>query len=89
MNERPVHVNFGTTWIERTVTLVDGTEVSNYSQEWRHQCEAQHILNMPSKQARQVLLSEIENRRGSPARRALENLILALWKAKQPPATAA
>ena len=32
---------------ERLVTLHDGRQVSNYSEDWRHECEAVAILNMP------------------------------------------
>lgn len=94
MNKRPPHVNCAN-WVPSMVTLVDGTVVANDSEAWRFQCEAQHILNLPNKQARQVLLSAIEGRRGgggaagTAVRRALEFKIMELWKAKQPPTAAA
>lgn len=88
MNNRPPHVNCAN-WVASPVTLVDGTVVMNDSEEWRFQCEAQHILNLPNKQARQVLLSSIEGRRGNLVRLALERKIMELWKAKQPPTAAA
>jgi len=35
---------------ERTVKLIDGTEVSNYSEQWRLHCEAIWVLdNLPDK----------------------------------------
>lgn len=37
------------TWQPGTVTLIDGREVPSDSEEWRAECEARHILNMPSK----------------------------------------
>lgn len=32
---------------EHLVTLIDGRQVSNYSEEWRHECEARAILAIP------------------------------------------
>lgn len=33
-------------WEHKPMTLVDGTVVSNYSEEWRAQCEAFAVLNL-------------------------------------------
>lgn len=41
---------------ERMVTLHDGRQVSNYSEAWRHECEAMHILNMPTLAERRACL---------------------------------
>lgn len=76
---------------ERLVTLHDGRQVSNYSEEWRHECEARHVLNMPTKTARQNYLwgtrdhwgkysGGIRQKRGDDACRRLEDTILALWQ---------
>lgn len=32
---------------ERIVTLHDGRQVSNYSEDWRHETEAMAVLNLP------------------------------------------
>ena len=72
------------------VTLVDGTEVSNYSEEWRHQCECATILRMPTLEARRSYLygtidkwgkpaGGILQRRGEAAVKQMEATMLALW----------
>lgn len=76
------------TWQAPMVTLLDGREVRSDSPEWRFQCEGQHILNLPSKLERKKLLSLIEEKRGAPARREIEQMILALWKADRPASAA-
>lgn len=48
---------------ERMVTLIDGREVSNYSEEWRHECEARHIARLPSKADRHAYLAKVGERR--------------------------
>jgi hypothetical protein len=79
---------------ERMVTLHDGTEVSNYSEEWRHECEARAILAMPRKSQRQDYLWGSLDERGKPrggvlqirgedAVRRLEETILALWEKRK------
>ncbi len=76
------------TWRPTPVTLLDGRQVLSDDPRWRFQCEAQHVLSLPSKNARKTLLSAIEAKRGAPARLALENMIMALWKANQPASAA-
>jgi hypothetical protein len=72
------------------VTLHDGTQVSNYSEEHRHECEARAVLNMPRKSMRQDYLYGELDQHGKPRRgvlqlrgeaevRRLESTILALW----------
>lgn len=84
-------------WVPNEVTLVDGTVVLSDSEAWRAQCEAQHILDMPTKLDRQRVLSLIEEKRGSgkmskedpenlkgkQVRRAIENLVRQLWEARR------
>lgn len=84
---------------EQTVTLHDGTEVSNYSEEYRHECEARAILAMPSKRARQDFLygrydpnwkkerGGVLQIRGEAAVKRLEETILALWELRKQSAT--
>lgn len=69
----------GTSWKPSTVTLADGRQVLSDSEEWRAECEARHILNLPTKVARVALLDGIEKKRGPEARKALEGRILELW----------
>jgi hypothetical protein len=76
------------------VTLLDGTQVSNYSEEWRHECEARAILNMPHKGMRQDYLWGSLDERGKPRGgvlqirgeaevRRLEATILSLWEKRK------
>jgi peroxiredoxin len=41
---------------ERTVTLHDGRQVSSWSEEFRHECEALAIINMPTLSQRRAHL---------------------------------
>lgn len=51
-----------TAHFERLVTLLDGRQVSSWSEEWRHECEARTILAMPSlRQRRAFLYGETEH----------------------------
>lgn len=79
---------------EATVTLHDGTQVSNYSEEWRHECEARAVLAMPAKRQRQNFLwgsinqynraeGGVLQRRGEAETKRLEATILKLWKQRQ------
>lgn len=70
-------------WKPSLVTLADGRQVASDSPEWRHECEARTILDMPNKQVRLELLDKIEKRRGADARRELEQIIMALWHARR------
>lgn len=48
---------------ERTVTLADGREVSNYSEEWRHECECRWLLdNKPTKSLKHLHLYGVDDR---------------------------
>ena len=64
---------------DRQVTLIDGSQVSNYSEAWRAECEARHVLTMPDIQARRTYLADVSRRRGEVAGQALANLVRAVW----------
>lgn len=64
-----------------TVTLFDGTVVDSASEAWRAECEARHVLRLPSRGRRLDYLARVEKKRGAEARAALEALGLALWGA--------
>lgn len=72
---------------ERLVTLIDGSQVSTNSEEWRHECEARSVCRMPGKLARRNYLAKVQEIRGLDERRALEKTIRKVWEAeflKQP-----
>ncbi|MGQ3289056.1 DUF7696 family protein [Sphingopyxis sp.] len=67
----------------RIVALADGTPVSNYSEEWRRECEARGILRLPSLFDRQQRLKALEKTRGKPAVDQLRESMTAIWNAAQ------
>ena len=63
--------------------LIDGTEVSSDAEAWRHQCEADHILNLPTLGTRREWLEKIERRRGKASADQLRQTIQALWESNK------
>jgi len=59
----------------------DGREVCNYSDEWRDECEARHVLRLPTKSDRYGYLHRVQAKRGEAARHALAALVMAVWRA--------
>lgn len=78
-------------WKPSMVTLTDGRQVPSDSEEWRHECEARAIINMPSlAQRRQYLYGRrdittgkmeggLRQKRGDEAVKRLEQTIKAIW----------
>ncbi|PZQ21153.1 MAG: hypothetical protein DI569_12875 [Sphingopyxis macrogoltabida] len=67
----------------RIVVLADGTQVSNYSEEWRRECEARSILRLPTLWDRKRRLERLEKSRGKPAVDQLRAAMMIIWKAAQ------
>ena len=67
-------------WKPKLVTLADGRQVLSDSEDWRAECEARHILNMPTKAARHEQLALVEKHRGGAGRKELEDRIMELWR---------
>lgn len=67
-------------WKAPLVTLATGEQVPSDSKAWKEECEARHILNMPTKAARLELLEQIEKRRGADAAKELRQRVLLLWE---------
>lgn len=67
---------------ERPVTLIDGREVSNYSEEWRAECEARTVCRMPNRFSRNEYMEKVKSRRGEEAHRVLWELVLQVWNAE-------
>lgn len=63
--------------------LIDGSEVSSYSEAWRHQREADHIRRLPSLDVRREWLDKIERKRGKDATDQLRQTIQALWESNK------
>jgi hypothetical protein len=64
---------------DRPVALVDGRQVSNYSEAWRAECEARHVLAMANVHLRRIYLADVRKRRGDVAGKQLEDLVRAVW----------
>ncbi len=61
------------------ITLV--SEIDKYSEEWRHECEARAVLNMPLLDG-QNYLQLVEQKRGKSARDYLQVKVRELWITK-------
>lgn len=64
------------------MTLLDGTQTSNSSEAWRHECEARSLLRVP-KPLRMKILGLVNDKRGWQARQALEKTIIEIWTDNQ------
>ena len=69
--------------------LHDGTEVSSYSEAWRHECEARWILKLPSLDERRAWLASLEKRRGKAHVDQLKQTMRNLWAQPRQTATPA
>lgn len=67
-------------WKAPLVTLVDGRQVPSDHPEWKDECEARHVLSIPTKAARLELLAAIEKKRGKDAADDLRRRVLLLWE---------
>ena len=61
------------------VTLHDGRQVDSWSEAWRAECEARHILAMANIHLRRIYLADVTKRRGEVAGKALADLVRAVW----------
>lgn len=60
-------------------TLIDGRTVCTWCPDWRAECEARHILAMPSIHDRRAYLADIKTRRGQASHDELADLVRAVW----------
>lgn len=83
---------------ERMVTLIDGREVSNYSEEWRHECEARMVCKMQGfthvdpktgkqsrisgRSERNIHIHKVGEKRGPEAAQKLRDLVFVIWNAE-------
>lgn len=65
------------------VTLLDGRVVDSYSEEWRAECEARYICNLPTLPRRRQMLADIERIRGKAAADKVRANVAAVWQAKK------
>lgn len=67
--------------------LLDGTEVSTESEEWRHLCEARWVAARPTLVERRQYLEAVARRRGPEALQRLKDTMTAIWHATRAPNT--
>jgi hypothetical protein len=76
------------------ITLIDGTETCSWSEDWRAECEARHVLAMPGKFERREYLRGREEAgkivkrgvfqvRGEAACLQLEAQVRKVWEARR------
>ena len=65
------------------VELVGGEIVTRDAEEWRHECEAKHLLSIKPRSAAQAEISEIEKRRGKAATDRLRATMNQIVKTKK------
>lgn len=79
--------------------LADGREVCTWCEDWRHETEARHILNLPTLSERRAYLygrldrwgklsGGVDKKRGPEALARLEATMIALWKKRNADAKA-
>lgn len=68
--------------VRNIVTLIDGRQVDSYSEEWRHECEARYVANLPNREARQAYLAYVRDRRSFDAGQKLEQLATRIYDAE-------
>jgi len=62
------------------VTLHDGRQVGNYSEDWQIECEANFVVRMPTLDQRRKYLDAVKEKRGVKAWSALIDRVTSIWK---------
>lgn len=65
------------------VTLHDGRQVPNNSEDWRHECEARAILRLPTLGQRRAWLESLLRHRGAAGVDRLRHTMGAIWDAER------
>lgn len=67
----------------KLMNLVDGREVETYSEEWREECEARHILSLRPLQKRRDYLEAIKKKRGVEAEKRMKKILDAIFERRK------
>ena len=59
---------------------MDDAPVDTWSEEWRLECEARHVLSLKDKKARVAYLGRIKVKRGNQAADQLEGAVYRAWQ---------
>lgn len=62
------------------VTLSDGRSVCNFCEDYREECEARHVISLPSKYDRREYIDGITKKRGEAAGLRLAEVVKKLWE---------
>lgn len=65
-----------------TVTLHDGRQVEDSSEDWRHESEASAIAALPTLADRRAWLEALEHKRGKEEADRLRETMKRLWQAR-------
>lgn len=60
-------------------TLADGRVVCHRCEDWRAECEARVVINMPTVQERRKFIADVTRARGEAAAEKLKQDIRTLW----------
>lgn len=64
-------------------TLIDGRTVCSSCEDWRLECEARAVLDLPSLESRRAHLAGIEKARGKEAGDRLRRAMMDEWKRRK------
>lgn len=70
------------------VTLIDGRQVDSASEDWRHECEARYVAELPGLEARRAYLEKVTTKRGAAAGEQLKALVTTIFTANRTGSTA-
>jgi len=59
---------------------MDDTPIDTWSEAWRLECEARHVLSLKDKKTRNAYLGRIRAKRGDQAADILEGAVYRAWK---------
>jgi len=59
---------------------MDDAPIDTWSEAWRLECEARHVLGLKDKKARTAYLGRIRAKRGDQAAEILEGAVYRAWK---------
>ena len=62
------------------VTLIDGRQVDSWSEDWRAECEARHVLSLQPIQRRRDYIAGCTQKRGDKAGKELADLVRKVWE---------
>lgn len=59
---------------------MDDALIDTWSEAWRLECEARHVLNLKDKRSRIAYITRVRDKRGIQAAEILEGAVYRAWK---------